>query len=158
MVNARIGRRHRAQAFVEKIRSIIFMGTPHKGSWLADWMKTPAKLLAIVKSTNLSLLDVLETETETLRTLHRQFISLISAVLLDDQQNIELFSFYETLPTWGCMIVNTDSARIEEAENISTRKTHSGLTKFHNTIKLGDDPMFDSFVEHLSGVVLGTHT
>jgi protein SERAC1 len=38
---------------------IIFMGTPHKGAWMADWANMPASALGLVKSTNKSLLKIL---------------------------------------------------------------------------------------------------
>src|SRR5437667_5348153 len=41
-------------------KGIVFMGTPHKGSWMADWTKIPATALGLVKSTNKSLLKILE--------------------------------------------------------------------------------------------------
>lgn len=43
---------------------IIFMGTPHKGSWMASWANIPASALGLVKSTNISLLKILQTEDQ----------------------------------------------------------------------------------------------
>ncbi|ORY14566.1 hypothetical protein BCR34DRAFT_228447 [Clohesyomyces aquaticus] len=37
-------------------KDMIFMGTPHAGSWMAHWASIPASGLGIVKSTNKSLL------------------------------------------------------------------------------------------------------
>ncbi|ENH67151.1 hypothetical protein FOC1_g10002784 [Fusarium oxysporum f. sp. cubense race 1] len=38
-------------------KGIAFLGTPHRGSWAADWAKIPAWALGQVKSTNRNILD-----------------------------------------------------------------------------------------------------
>ena len=37
-------------------KGIVFMGTPHKGSWMADWARIPAGAFGLVKSAIKSLL------------------------------------------------------------------------------------------------------
>jgi hypothetical protein len=48
---------------------IIFINTPHKGSWMADWADIPASALGLVKSTNKSLLTILETDNQLLKSI-----------------------------------------------------------------------------------------
>ncbi|RJE25724.1 hypothetical protein PHISCL_01912 [Aspergillus sclerotialis] len=45
-------------------KGIIFMGTPHKGTWMADWTKIPVGALGLVKSTNMTLRKILETDDQ----------------------------------------------------------------------------------------------
>ena len=40
------------RAIFDHTKGIIFMGTPHKGAWMADWARIPASALGLVKSTN----------------------------------------------------------------------------------------------------------
>ncbi|KAK3374310.1 Alpha/Beta hydrolase protein [Lasiosphaeria ovina] len=51
------------------IRGVIFMGTPHKGSWMADWAQLPASAVGLVKSTNKSLLETLQTSNQLLESI-----------------------------------------------------------------------------------------
>jgi hypothetical protein len=57
------------QRIFECTKGIIFMGTPHTGSWIADWAKLPASGLGIVRSTNKSLLKILETDDQLLESV-----------------------------------------------------------------------------------------
>ncbi|KAL8364648.1 hypothetical protein RB595_003771 [Gaeumannomyces hyphopodioides] len=50
-------------------KGIIFMGTPHKGSWMANWGRISARAIGLVKSTNESLLGILETKDPDLSQL-----------------------------------------------------------------------------------------
>ena len=58
-------------------KGIVFMGTPHKGSWMADWAKIPASALGLVKSTNKLLLEILETDDQFLESIQVRFWSMI---------------------------------------------------------------------------------
>jgi hypothetical protein len=42
----------------DSVKGIIFMGTPHRGAWMADWAKIPVSALALGNSANVKLLDV----------------------------------------------------------------------------------------------------
>src|SRR5438552_15737666 len=54
------------RSIFEWTRGIIFMGTPHRGAWMADWAKIPASALGLVKSANKMLLQILQTDNELL--------------------------------------------------------------------------------------------
>jgi protein SERAC1 len=62
------------------VKAVIFMGTPHRGSWMADWAKIPSRALGLVKSTNKSLLDILDTNDQFLESIQVKFWSLIRGV------------------------------------------------------------------------------
>ncbi len=51
------------------VKGVIFMGTPHKGSWMADWAKIPASALGPVKSANKSLLGILEIDDQLFKSI-----------------------------------------------------------------------------------------
>ena len=53
----------------EYTKGIVFMGTPHTGSWMAALAKLPASALGMVKSTNKSLLKILETDDQPLESV-----------------------------------------------------------------------------------------
>jgi len=40
------------RSIFDHTKGFIFMGTPHKGAWMADWARIPASALGFVKSTN----------------------------------------------------------------------------------------------------------
>ncbi|KAH6656115.1 hypothetical protein BKA67DRAFT_676176 [Truncatella angustata] len=61
----------------DSVIGIAFMGTPHKGSWMADWSKIPASALGLVKSVNKSLLEILETDDQLLESIQSRFWSMV---------------------------------------------------------------------------------
>ncbi|KAK0714798.1 hypothetical protein B0H67DRAFT_222358 [Lasiosphaeris hirsuta] len=45
------------------LEALFWLGTPHRGAWMADWARIPVSALGLVwKSTNKSLLKVLEAD------------------------------------------------------------------------------------------------
>lgn len=62
----------------DSVKGVAFMGTPHRGSWMAGWASIPASALGLVKSTNRSLLKVLETDDQLLELLQVNFWSCMS--------------------------------------------------------------------------------
>lgn len=65
------------QSIFSCIKAIIFIGTPYKGSWMADWARIPAIALGCVKSANMSLFAVLETESQFLEFLQIEFLAIV---------------------------------------------------------------------------------
>lgn len=65
------------RGLISHTKGIIFMGTPHKGSWMAEWTKIPASALGLVKSTNKSLLKILETDDQFLESIQVGFLAMI---------------------------------------------------------------------------------
>ncbi|OAQ58120.1 SesB protein [Pochonia chlamydosporia 170] len=111
-------------------KGIIFMGTPHRGSWMADWAKIPAYTLGVVKSTNKSLLKVLETDDKYLQSVQDRFWSMIR-----EQQkagcDIEVTCFFEELPLSAVgEVVPRASATLEGYNAISIHANHSDMVKF----------------------------
>lgn len=48
------------------LKCVVFIGTPHKGAWTANWAKIPASTFSFGKSTNAKLLNVLQKDNQLL--------------------------------------------------------------------------------------------
>ncbi|KAJ9605559.1 hypothetical protein H2200_010216 [Cladophialophora chaetospira] len=121
---------------------IAFVGTPHAGSWIATWAKTPATLLGVIERTDLTLLALLKPGSEILSRIHNHF--LVSLRRRESNQNpIEVACFYETLPMLGkVQIVDQPSATIPGYNNISNHADHRDVARFPSK----DHPSFKSIV------------
>ncbi|KXH63433.1 hypothetical protein CSAL01_04547 [Colletotrichum salicis] len=111
-------------------KGIVFLGTPHRGSWMADWARIPASALGIVKSINKSLLKILETDDKYLQSVQDRFWLMVR-----EQQKagraLEVTCFFEELPLPGVgKVVSKDSATLESYNAISIHANHSNMAKF----------------------------
>ncbi|KAI7765536.1 hypothetical protein LZL87_007287 [Fusarium oxysporum] len=125
------------QDFFTHIKGVVFMGTPHKGSWMADWSRIPAKTLGLVKSTNRSLLEVLETNNQYLESIHVRFLSMMREQREAGRQ-LEVACFFEELPlsTVG-KVVSKESATFEGYDPITIHANHANMVKFRSTEENG---------------------
>ncbi|PWY64836.1 alpha/beta-hydrolase [Aspergillus eucalypticola CBS 122712] len=111
-------------------RGIIFMGTPHKGAWMADWARISASALGLVKSTNKSLLAVLGTNNQMLESLQVDFLAMVRK-LREDGRGLEVTSFFEELPLPVVgKIVCKESATLDGYSSISLHANHRDMVKF----------------------------
>ncbi|KIW31483.1 uncharacterized protein PV07_03129 [Cladophialophora immunda] len=119
-------------AIVHHTRGIAFIGTPHGGSWLASWAKTPAAILGLAMRTDLSLLSLLKPNSEVLSRIHDDFLSMIRR-RGSQHHAVELACFYETLPLVGrTQIVDQLSATIPGFNNISIHADHRDVARYHS--------------------------
>ncbi|RGP81157.1 kinesin light [Fusarium longipes] len=118
-------------------KGVVFMGTPHKGSWMADWSRIPAVALGLVKSTNRSLLEVLETNNQYLESIHGRFLSMMREQREAGTQ-LEVACFFEELPlsTVG-KVVSKESATFESYDPITIHANHRDMVKFTSTEENG---------------------
>ncbi|RBR26548.1 uncharacterized protein FIESC28_00665 [Fusarium coffeatum] len=125
------------QDFFTHIKGVVFMGTPHKGSWMADWSGIPAKALGLVKSTNRSLLEVLETNNQYLESIHVRFLSMMREQREAGRQ-LEVACFFEELPlsTVG-KVVSKESAEFEGYDPITIHANHADMVKIGSTEETG---------------------
>lgn len=110
---------------------IAFMGTPHRGSWMADWAGIPAWALGIFKSTNKSLLEILRTDDQLLISIQERFWSMVRRVR-EGNRRLEVTCFFEelALPIVGKKVVNEASATLEGYSSMSIHANHSNMVKF----------------------------
>ena len=112
------------------VKGIVFMGTPHKGSWMSEWARIPARVLGFVKSTNKSLLEILETDSPLLESIQLRFLAMIRE-LRESGRRLEVTCFFEelSLPTVG-KVVSRESATLEGYNQFSVHANHSDMVKF----------------------------
>lgn len=128
--------------YTEHLRSIyvstfgiLFLGTPHKGSDVAEWgsrlewicsVALPSKLV----DTQPQLVDALKKNNETLQNIDRQFIQLMN--------RFHVYFFHEGKPTnlKGTLkyIVDEVSASptVQDVERASIQADHSHMCKFES--------------------------
>jgi hypothetical protein len=116
------------------VKGIIFMGTPHIGSWMADWAKIPAWGLGVLKSSNISLLSILQTEDQLLESLQISFLSMVRDLRDNHQRRIEVTCFFEELPLPVVgKVVSKASATFSDHPLMSIHANHSDMVKFATT-------------------------
>lgn len=120
---------HRCGVF-EHTTGIIFMGTPHQGSWMADWMKIPASGLGVLKSTNKSLLEVLRTDGQLLESIQVKFWSMVREQR-ESGRRLNVSCFFEELPLPVVgQVVSKESATLEGYTSVSVHANHRDMVKF----------------------------
>lgn len=111
-------------------KGIIFMGTPHKGAWMADWAKIPASALGLAKVANKSLLEILQTDNQLLESDQLEFWSMVRE-LREGGRRFEVTCAFEELPlpVVGKVVSNT-SATLEGYASFSIHANHSDMVRF----------------------------
>ena len=121
--------RHLRSVF-RAVKAIAFLGTPHQGSWIADWARIPASCLGLVKSTNRSLLKVLQTDDSHLRSIQTQFASMLREQR-ESGRALEVTCFYEALPmSMGKLVVPEGSATLDGYNAIGIHADHRNIARF----------------------------
>jgi protein SERAC1 len=111
-------------------KGIIFMGTPHRGAWMADWAEIPVSALGLGKSTNITLLDVLQRDNQLLESIQVDFSGMIRE-LQKGGRSLEVTCFFEELPlpVFG-KVVSKESATFEGHDPITIHANHRDMVKF----------------------------
>ncbi|OBT81773.1 hypothetical protein VE02_09662 [Pseudogymnoascus sp. 03VT05] len=108
-------------------RGIIFMGTTHAGSDLANWGYVLAALLSTVRNTNSAILDPLRQKSDVLTAIQQQF----QQCLRKPGVNIEIYCFFEEKAVVGVgVIVPESSATLSQYPNQSTAANHMDMMRF----------------------------
>lgn len=114
---------------------ILFLGTPHLGSNIAEWGSRLESICGAIPPSKMvdiqpQLVNALKTNSETLQTIDRDFIQLVS--------RFHIYFFHEGKPTKlkgaSKYIVNEESAspNIQDVERASIQQDHSHMCKFEN--------------------------
>lgn len=113
------------------------MGTPHKAAWMAKWAKIPASALGFVKSTNTTLLDVLQSDNQLLESIQVDLLAMVRQ-LREEGRGLEITCFFEEIPTIGVgLVVLKESATLEGYEYHSIFATHKDMVRFASTEESG---------------------
>jgi hypothetical protein len=125
------------RSIFHNLKGIIFMGTPHRGSWMADWAKIPVRALRIAKSTNRSLIQVLGTGDQFLESIQTRFLSMVRE-LHEDDRKLQVTCFYEEipLPVVG-KVVSKASATFEGYSPMSIHANHMNMVRFRSASDSG---------------------
>jgi hypothetical protein len=120
------------QSIYNSTKGIIFMGTPHKGAWMADWARIPAGALGLAKSTNKSLLQILETESQLLESLQIEFWTMVRESR-ERGRRLEVTCFFEELPLPVVgKVVGKESATLDGYNSISIHANHRDMVRFRS--------------------------
>ncbi|KAI0113911.1 hypothetical protein GGR51DRAFT_556409 [Nemania sp. FL0031] len=116
---------------------IAFMGTPHRGSWMADWARIPASSIGLVKSTNESLLHILRTEDQLLQSIQARFWEMIREQR-EGGRRLEVTCFYEELPLpVAGTVVSRESATLDGYTSLSIHANHRNMVRFSSADDTG---------------------
>lgn len=77
--------------------AVVFLGTPHLGAELARWGEYAASLWQLVRQTNKDIVRLLETDSEVLAEVQRDFQAILR-LRLDENVPIAISCFHEELP------------------------------------------------------------
>jgi hypothetical protein len=106
---------------------IVFMGTPHAGSDLAEWGYKIATYLNVVRKTNSEIMGVLKQRSEVLSAVQQQFQKLLQK----DEVSIGVYCFFEEKAVVGVgTIVTQQSAVLNQFPCQSIAANHMDMTKF----------------------------
>jgi len=121
---------HHLRGIFDCTKGIVFMGTPHKGSWMAAWAKIPTSAIGLVKATNKSLLEVLETNNQFLESIQVRFWAMIREQR-ESGRRLEVTCFFEELPLpVAGLVVSKESATLEGYNSISIHANHRDMVRF----------------------------
>ncbi|KAF2438446.1 hypothetical protein P171DRAFT_423656 [Karstenula rhodostoma CBS 690.94] len=108
---------------------IVFMGTPHSGSYLATWGYTLARLLDRIWRTNKELISLLKRESEVLRAVEEIFQRQLATDGM--LHHVKVFCFYETVAVDVVgFVVPEESATILPYPNCGIDANHMDMSKF----------------------------
>ncbi|KAH8669922.1 hypothetical protein BGZ61DRAFT_483227 [Ilyonectria robusta] len=137
--------------FSQHTAGIIFMGTPHRGSAIADYATRFSSLVGSFKQTNPKLLQVLQRESDTLHRIHDDFYDLVNGRRNSiDQHKISVICFWEELPSPNAgLIVPKESAVLPGFADRGIHANHKNMAKFISE----SDPGYQAFVQELNAII-----
>lgn len=97
---------------------------------MAEWAKIPVSALGLLKSTNVTILDVLRRDNELLESIQSEFLAMVRG-LREGRRSLEITCFFEELPLPVVgKVVTKDSATLEGYTPLSIHANHSDMVRF----------------------------
>ena len=137
----------RFRSIFDCVKGIVFMGTPHKGSWMANWVRIPAWLLGLIQPINKPLLDILRQNDPLGEYIGHNFLEMIQK--RESGNDIKLICFYEESALFIWMVVPRESAVIDRYPSFGSHAHHINMIKFSSA----DDEGFRKFCETVAKLV-----
>ena len=139
----------RLQSIVPCTAGIVFLGTPHSGSYLATWGYTLARLLDRFWRTNKELLSLLKRSSEVLKAVEEVFQRQLTAD--GALKHVKIFCFYETVAVDVVgFVVPEESATMLPHPNCGIDANHMDMTKFtglHDAGFIGIKGVLDDWIK-----------
>jgi len=118
------------QTIAEHVNGIVFLGTPFAGSNLAKWGDLVRAIFSVVRKTDQTTLKTLKENSHDLKELGTTFPETVRK-RNTTAKKIQIVFFYETLPTYGVIVVEEKSASYPGiGETIPIRCNHLDICKF----------------------------
>ena len=142
MAHAHSSRYH---SLIPAIKSVIFMGTPHRGSNVANWSKILGQIanVPLMGSLRVDLLQDLRPKSELLMTISSDFI--------ERGAGLSIFSLYERkfIPGLRDLIVDKDSAILNQQNEtpLPIEADHRTMCKFLTSSSEAYATVFDCLSE-----------
>ncbi|POR33551.1 Uncharacterized protein TPAR_06245 [Tolypocladium paradoxum] len=120
------------------VLGVMFMGTLHRGSWMAKWASIPASVFGFVRPTNKSILATLQTDNQLLQSIQTHFLSMVWE-LRENGRRLEVACFLEELPLSRKVgeVVSRECATLEGYPSASIHANHRDMVKFDSEDNIG---------------------
>ncbi|KAL8715492.1 MAG: hypothetical protein Q9220_000827 [cf. Caloplaca sp. 1 TL-2023] len=129
---------------LEHTRCILFLGTPHCGSGLAEWALIGSKFLQYIRRVNHETLAILQHESEVMARIRQDFHTMLREQ--DKDREIKIVCFYEELPVRAIgEVVPKASATLDRYASIPIHANHMDMTKFSSH----QDPDYQNILAEL---------
>ena len=85
------------KCILEQTKAIAFLGTPHRGSDMANLVTIAGNIVNLVKRTNTRLLETLEPTSEVLASITQEFHAMLRSRAQDIGARIDITCYAEEL-------------------------------------------------------------
>uniref|UniRef100_A0A1B0G067 GPI inositol-deacylase n=1 Tax=Glossina morsitans morsitans TaxID=37546 RepID=A0A1B0G067_GLOMM len=126
LIKAKDSKDPKIQQLAESTRSIVFLGTPHRGSPIAKWRQH----MQVILSPSIEVKEM-EEDAPKLLSLHQEFMKCLHTCF----RNVDILSIAEGAPTmltsfkFPLHIVTEESARIDYGDFYVLKDDHLSLSK-----------------------------